>query len=132
MPDAPKPPATRPYMTRIPGRSPEVKTHLNVGQAKNAVMQYMKNHDGVTTDMQQRYYSGWTPRTLMTLMETIDGIQTGRRKYSSRYCGGEVWHLVDGEWELLYNFPNGVWEHELPWRAKEYEFFVRDEEADDV
>lgn len=79
------------WATIIPSRSsnPVVKTHATLAHAKNAV----------------------------------SGRQGAFGAYLSEKGGwplpeAEVYHLVDGEWELLWRIENGTYPNDLPWKSE--------------
>jgi hypothetical protein len=109
----PEIPKARPFLTIVPGRTPKSKVHTSLGIAKTALVQAPK----VLTGYDRGKY----------LHESIDGILTGRRKYVTTVCGGEIWELVDGEWQMLFDVPSDTFTHDVPWRRAEYEFYVDDQ-----
>lgn len=92
-------PAPTPYLTVIPGRRPEQKVHTSINAAKNAFGPGRRN-DNLRSPHGGRYYSlnthGW----------------------------GQLYQMVDGEWELLYDVPQPdvptdsypYYEDTRPWR----------------
>lgn len=105
-PTPPQPPKPKPYVTVIEGRRPREKAHSSLGQAKNAV--------------------GYNWGRGVNLIEVIDGIATGRSKHAYGVRGGQVWWMnpLTEELELLYDIPYDAFEFDLPWRTKEFEFYV--------
>lgn len=87
MPELMKPPAT-PYLTVIPGRIPEQKVHKRLGDAKNAFD---------------------TPRQNMKIRSEF-----APGKFFSRYSHGwgQLYEMIDGHWELLYDVEQPSERHE--------------------
>ena len=72
------------HVSIIPSRNPRVKVHANLGDARKAI--------GVTR-------SSWRD-------------EEGRWQYG--YAAGQIYNLVDGEWNLLYDIKDR--EQTLPWK----------------
>lgn len=114
-PAPPPKPQIKPYLSVVQGRTPVQKAHNRLSDAKNAVVQWPKRNNS------RGYWDNGT-----YVYEEIDGIRTGRKKYVKAICGGQIWEwdADTSDWKLIYDIPEHVYEHQVPWKAEEYQFYV--------
>ena len=72
------------HVSIIPSRNPRVKVHANLGDACKAI----------------------------SVTRSIWRDEKDRRQYG--YAAGQIYNLVDGEWNLLYDVKDR--DQELPWQ----------------
>lgn len=89
------------YMTYREDRSPKYKGHTNIGHAKNAVNNVISR------------YTYHRDNTGKIMRDPV----TNRVLYLPSHVNSpiSVFKLDDGEWKLLWDFPKGFPEKDLPW-----------------
>lgn len=90
-------PKPRPFITIIEDRSPEQKSHLNIGQAKNAVG------------------SGWGGGRYFKEVDDA-GKETGYYTSCGQVRGGSIWQQTDNEFVLIYDIEPNTPALALPWK----------------